>query len=243
MKRKIYHYDLIDSTNIKAKELAPIEEDGTVIVAEEQTMGKGRLGRTWVSQKGKGIYMSMILKPKVDMMKVSRITLIGAAAVHLALKEMGIKSKIKWPNDILVGDKKVCGILTEMNCDLDKMNFVIMGIGINVNLEEDEIPEELKDRATSLKVFSGKLVDKERLFRLVLDYFEELYSLFKDNGAMGQVLDICKSNSSVIGREIKVIKGKDVRVGNALDINENGELVVEFGDGVEAINSGEVSIR
>ncbi len=243
MKRKIYHFDLIDSTNIKAKELAPIEEEGTVIVAEEQTMGKGRLGRTWVSQKGKGIYMSMILKPKVDMMKVSRITLIGAAAVHLALKEIGIKSKIKWPNDILVGDKKICGILTEMNCDLDKVNYVIMGIGINVNLGEDEIPKELREKATSLKIFSGKSVDKERLFKLVLDYFEELYSHFKDNGAMGQVLDICRKNSSVIGREIKVIKGNDVRVGEALDINKNGELVVEFVEGVEAINSGEVSVR
>lgn len=243
MKRKIYHYDLIDSTNIMAKKLAPIEEEGTVIVAEVQTMGKGRLGRSWVSQKGKGIYMSMILKPKVDVMKVSRITLIGAVAVHLALREMGIDSKIKWPNDILVGDKKVCGILTEMSGDINNVNYVIIGIGVNVNLEEDEIPEELREKATSLKIFSGKSVDKEKLLELILDYFEEFYIPFKENGDIVQVLDICRKNSSVMGREIKVIKGNDVRVGEALDINEDGELVVAFEDGIEAINSGEVSVR
>lgn len=243
MSRKIYRYDLLDSTNIKAKELADTEVEGTVILAEEQTQGKGRLGRSWVSQKGKGIYMSMILKPKVDVMSASRITLIGAAAVHLSLKELDINTKIKWPNDIQIGDKKVCGILTEMNGDLNNVNYVVMGIGVNVNLDENDIPENIKERATSLKIFSGKSLDKEKLLELILDYFDRLYLPFKEKGDMTKVLDICRKNSSVIGKAIRVIKGNEIRLGKALYIDENGELVVEFEDGIENINSGEVSVR
>lgn len=179
MNRKIYHYNTIDSTNIRAKLLAPTEKEGTVITSEEQTMGKGRLGRSWISKNSKGIYMSIILKPKVDIINISRITSIGAASVYLALKEMDIHSKIKWPNDILVEDKKVCGILTEMNGDVNKVNYVIVGIGVNVNLEEDEIPEELKDKATSLKISLGKTIDKEKLLKLILDNFDRLYAPFK----------------------------------------------------------------
>ncbi|MBC8587255.1 biotin--[acetyl-CoA-carboxylase] ligase [Paratissierella segnis] len=243
MKRKTYHYTTIDSTNIKAKQLAPTEEEGTVIIAEEQRMGKGRLGRSWLSKNGKGIYMSIILKPKADIMKVPSITSIGAASVYLALREMGVESKIKWPNDILVGNKKICGILTEISGDTNKVNYVIMGIGVNVNLEEYEIPEELKGMVTSLKIYLGRTIDKGNLSELILDNFDRLYAPFKDGGNISHVLHICKENSSLLGKDIKVISGNEIRVGKALDINESGELVVEFGDCLEAINSGEVSIR
>src|SRR5690606_22693461 len=121
--RSVYYFDSIDSTNKKAKEIAIDESEGAVLIAEEQTQGKGRMGRSWVSPKSKGIWMSIILKPDLEPMKVPKLTLIGAAAVHKALDNMGIKTQIKWPNDILINGKKICGILTEMSGELNMVNY------------------------------------------------------------------------------------------------------------------------
>lgn len=242
--RNIYYYDSIDSTNTKAKEISFQEKEGTIVIAEEQVKGKGRMGRTWISPKNKGLWMSIILKPQVDPMKVGKITLLGAAAVHKALARMDIKTTIKWPNDILLGGKKICGILTEMNCELNMINYVIMGIGINVNLDEDEIPEELRDKATSIKISENKEINRKELLGNILNEFEELYIDFHDNDNIKKAISTCRDNSALIGNEIRVIKGDNIRPGKAMDINEDGELVVEFENGVvENINSGEVSIR
>jgi len=242
--RGIHYFNSIDSTNKEAKEIAFDEKEGTVLVAEEQLGGKGRLGRQWVSPKGKGIWMSIILKPQVDPMKVAKITLLGAAAVNKALDNMNIKSKIKWPNDILIDDKKICGILTEMNCELNMINYVVMGIGINVNLNENEIPEDLKYKATSIKISEGKDINRKILLANILNEFEELYLSFKDKGTISKAMEICRNNSALIGKDIRVIKGEEVKLGKALDINEEGQLVVEFENGnIENIYSGEVSIR
>ena len=154
--RNIYYFDSLSSTNIKAKEIATKSKEGTIVIAEEQTKGKGRLGRSWLSPKGKGIWMSIILKPKVAPIKVAKITLIGAAAVNQGLKDIGIKSYIKWPNDIVIDGKKVCGILTEMSCELNMINYCIMGIGINVNLDKEDFSKDLIDTATSLKSIAGE---------------------------------------------------------------------------------------
>lgn len=242
--RNVHYFGSIDSTNKEAKERAFDEKEGTVLVAEEQLGGKGRLGRQWISPKGKGIWMSIILKPQVDPMKVAKITLLGAAAVNKALDNMNIKSQIKWPNDILIDDKKICGILTEMNCELNMINYVVMGIGINVNLDENEIPEDLKEKATSIKISKNKAIDRKILLANILNEFEELYLSFKDKGNISQAMEICRNNSALIGKDIRVIKGEEVKLGKALDINEEGQLVVEFENGnVENIYSGEVSIR
>lgn len=244
MGRNIHHFDSIDSTNKKAKEMALGEKEGTVLVAEEQIGGKGRLGRTWISPKGKGIWMSIILKPKVDPMKVAKITLLGAAAVNKALNNLNIKSQIKWPNDILIDGKKICGILTEMNCELNMINYVVMGIGINVNLDANEIPEDLRDKATSVKISEGKEINRKELLANILNEFEELYLSFRDKDDVSYAIDICRKNSALIGKEIRVIKGEEINLGKALDINEEGQLVVEFENGVvENVYSGEVSVR
>lgn len=239
---KIYHFDILDSTNIKAKEMANSEAEGTVIIAEQQTMGKGRVGRSWTSAKGKGIYMSIILKPKINPIKIPRITLIGAAAVNIALKEMDIQSLIKWPNDIVINGKKVCGILTEMNPHIND-NHVIIGIGINANLNPEDIPDKLKEKATSLKIVAGRDIDRKRLIDFILKNFEALYYEFINEDNLNNTIEICKSNSAIIGKEIKVISGDIIRHGKAIDINKEGELVVEFETGVETIFSGEISIR
>lgn len=242
--RKIYYFNTLDSTNKKAKEIAQDEEEGTVIIAEEQTQGKGRMGRSWISPKGKGIWMTMILKPNLEPMKVPKMTLIAAAAVHKALNKLGIKSQIKWPNDILVDGKKVCGILTEMSGELNMVNYVIMGIGINVNLDEKDIPDELKDIAGSLKLTTGKKINRKELAANILNEFEKLYLSFKEEDNIEEVLKICKENSILLGEEVRIIRGNNIRIGKAIDINDNGELVVKFeGDLVENIMAGEVSLR
>lgn len=242
--RNVYYFDTISSTNIKAKEIALDEPEGTVVVSEEQTGGIGRLGREWISPKQKGIWMSIILKPEVEPMKVSTIALVGAAAVNKALEDMGIKSGIKWPNDIVIDGKKVCGILTEMSCELNMINYVVMGIGINVNLDKMDIPDDLQYKATSLKIVENRQINRKELSASILNHFELLYNDFKDGGNITEVLQICKDNSVLLGEEVRIIRGKDVRIGNALDLNDDGQLIVQFENGtIENIFSGEVSVR
>jgi BirA family biotin operon repressor/biotin-[acetyl-CoA-carboxylase] ligase len=243
--KNIIYYDSIGSTNSKAKELAEIgQEHGTVIISEEQTSGRGRLGRNWVSPKYKGIWMSIILRPNIITENISQITLIGAAAVQKAIMKMGIKTSIKWPNDIVLNSKKVCGILTEMSGEIDHINYLVMGIGINVNLQEVDLPEELKDVATSLTLESGKHIERKLLVANVLNVFEELYNDFVQTGNIKETIEICRENSMLIGKEIQLINRGKVTTAKAIDISNQGELVIENSNGtIEDIVSGEVSIR
>lgn len=242
--KRIYYYDTLHSTNIKGKEIAINEPEGTVIIAEEQTKGKGRLGRDWLSPKGKGVWMSIILKPNMPPSEVAKLTLMGAAAVNASLDEVGIKSHIKWPNDIVIQGKKVCGILTEMSCELNMINYVIMGIGINVNLVKEDFSQELLDKATSLKEITGRDLDRKELLANVLNHFELLYLPFKQGGDISTTIDISREKSLLIGKEIRILRGDDERIGKALDIDDEGRLVVEYKDGTkEHVFSGEVSIR
>ena len=190
--RNIYYFDTLPSTNVKAKELALEEKEGTIIIAEEQTKGKGRLGRHWISPKGKGIWMSIILKPSIAPSEVAKLTLIGAAAVNQGLEDMGIESYIKWPNDIIVHDKKVCGILTEMSCELNMINYVVMGIGININLGKEDFGKELIGKATSLMNFVDNNINRKKLLATVLNHFEKLYLPFKEEGDISKSIHISR---------------------------------------------------
>lgn len=242
---KIIYLNTVNSTNNKAKELAFAGEmEGTIVIAEEQTAGRGRLGRQFISPKYKGIWMSLILRPNIDPIYISRITLIGAAAVNLAISDLGIKTYIKWPNDIILQNKKVSGILTEMSAELNQTNYVIMGIGINVNITEAEFPEDLKDKAISLITVTGVKISRKKLVALVLNHFEILYDEFIQNASIKHTIELCKKNSIFIGKEIRVIKKGIAVNATALDINDNGELVVKYENGVvDNIISGEVSTR
>lgn len=242
--RKIYYYDSIDSTNNKAKKIALEETEGTVVIAEQQIEGKGRLGRKWISPSGKGIWMSLILKPDVEPYNVGSITLLGAASVYKALENMDIESQIKWPNDILIDGKKISGILTEMNAELNLINYLVMGIGININLDKEDLPEELKNKATSIKIGQGQIIDRKKLLANILNEFERLYVSFINEGNNSKAIGICRENSATIGKEVKIVQGKKEKIGKALDINNKGELVVEFKDGnIQNIFAGEVSVR
>lgn len=242
--RSIEYYDSISSTNNRGKEIADERQEGTLVIAEEQTQGKGRLSRRWISPKGKGLWFSIILKPDLKPDKVYKITLIGAAAISEALKEIGIKSYIKWPNDIIVEGKKVCGILTEMGCEKDRVKYVVMGIGINVNLEEEDFADELVRKAISLKIAVGKEVDRNRLLAYVLNHIERLYIPFKEKASLDETIRICREASILIGKEVRIIRGDEESLGKVLDIDNEGYLLVQYGDDkIEKLLSGEVSIR
>lgn len=242
---KIIHFHTINSTNTKAKELASLgEENGTIILSEEQTLGKGRLGRQWCSPKGKGIWLSLILKPDLDPINASKITQIGAAALCKSFIEIGIPSFIKWPNDIVINNRKVCGILTEMNGELNRINYIILGIGINVNIDMDDLPEELKDTASSLKIESGKTIDRRKLVALILNNFEPLYNELLNQGHINSSIDICRKNSILLNKQIRIINKNSTKIAKALDLDNEGRLIVQLEDGtIDTIISGEVSIR
>lgn len=242
--KNILHFDELDSTNTYAKKIADtLEGEGHVIITEKQLSGKGRLGRTWFSQNDKGIWMTIILRPQIDIFEVSKITQVAAAAVQNALSEINIKSMIKWPNDIIINDKKTCGILTEMNSEIDKINYVIVGIGINVNHDRSDFEDEISKIATSLKIETNQEIKRNILTAKILNNFEVLYKEFLNNN-FHSTLDICKKNSYILGREINLIKNDSSVAALAVDITENGELTVKYDDGtVQNVLSGEVSVR
>lgn len=245
MGRNIFHFDSIDSTNTKAKELADLgKSHGSIVISEEQVSGRGRLGRNWVSPKYKGVWMSIILTPDLSPIDAAKLTQTAAAAIVKATEELGLKTYVKWPNDIVVNHKKVCGILTEMSAELTRINYVIVGIGINVNIDEEEFPEDIKQVASSLKIETKSAVNRQKLVGKILNNFEVLYTKFVNNNDIKASIDICRENSAVIGKEIFVIRqGENVNA-KALDIDEEGRLLVEYADGSrENLISGEVSIR
>lgn len=241
--RKIIYKKSIDSTNLECKRIADAESEGTAVVGEEQLKGRGRLGRSWTSPPYKGIFMSIILKPDIDMEEAPKITSIGAAAVFLAFKDIGIECQVKWPNDIVINGKKVCGILTEMSGEINRINYIVIGIGINVNLNNDDIPEDLKDKATSLLIEKGKNIDRRILLSGLLNNFEILYDEFL-SGDYSKTVSICRDNSSLIGKEVKIIKNGKEAVGKAIDIEKDGALIIQYKNGEkDKIISGEVSVR
>lgn len=241
--RKIIYYKSLDSTNLECKRIADKELEGTVVAGEEQLKGRGRLGRTWVSPIYKGIYISIILKPDIQMEEAPKVTSIGAAAVLLALNNIGIESQIKWPNDIVINGKKVCGILTEMSGEINRINYIVIGIGINVNLKTEDIEEDLKERATSLFIEKGNEIDRRALLADILNNFEDLYDRFL-KGDYSKTVGLCREKSSLLGREVKIFKNGREAFGKALDIDDEGALIIEYKDGSkDRIISGEVSVR
>lgn len=241
--RNFVHYHSIGSTNTEAKKLAAEGAvEGTIIVSEEQISGKGRLGRNWVSPKSTGIWTSIILRPDISPFMASKLTLLGAAAVATALEEMDINAHIKWPNDIVLNKKKACGILTEMSGEIERINYIVMGIGINVNAED--FPEEIKEVATSLKIEKGESIDRKILLSKLLNNFEILYKEFVDENKFNKVIDICKRKSILLGSSVNIINGNKITRAKAIDIDEDGELVVEYEDKtIGKVISGEVSVR
>lgn len=240
----IYYYKEIDSTNTKAKLLAADSNipHGTLVLADQQTSGRGRRGRGWESPAGTGIWMSLILRPQIAPQHASMLTLVAAMALQKAIEQVtGLDAKIKWPNDIIIQNKKVCGILTEMSSELDYIHYVIVGIGINVNVET--FPEEINRIATSLKIGTGKTVCRAELIASVLERFEEYYNDFLTNENLKDLVG--EYNQMLIhkDKEVRILQGNEEKVVIARGINQWGELIVEKDGEETTILSGEISVR
>jgi birA, biotin-[acetyl-CoA-carboxylase] ligase region len=241
--RNIVSYKKVDSTNIIAYELAEKGmKEGTVILADEQVKGKGRHGRHWSSPSKGGIYMSCILRPAIAPNEISRITLLAAVAVAQAIREISsLEVTIKWPNDIMIDQRKLCGILTEMKAEQDSVDFVVLGIGINVNITKSDLPKgatSIKEELASRGV--KNILSRVELAKKVLEKLEEYYNLMKREG-FEPIINIWKDLSVMIGSRIKVsLHGKTFE-GLAHDIDPDGALVVRTEGGIlEKISSGDV---
>lgn len=234
--QRLFLYDETDTTNERAKASCSAP-DGSVFIAEAQTAGKGTRGRGWSSAKGTGIYHSILLKPDIPPLEAAQITLAAGLAVRKAV-ELG--SMIKWPNDIVIGGKKICGILTEMSTEKTMINFIVCGIGVNVNTES--FPAEIAHRATSMYLESGQRFDRNGLLAKILNNFEYYYMKFLDGG-LAAILDEYKKYCVTLGRAVNVSFRDKTVDGKAVDVDETGALVVETGEGVIHVSSGEVSVR
>ena len=244
MGQSIYFYEETDTTNNRARELA-LEgaPEGTLVVAEKQTAGRGRRGKVWESPLGTGIWMSLVLRPQIAPAEASVLTLLcGLATAEAIEAETGLSAGIKWPNDILINGKKAVGILTEMDCEMSEVHFVIPGIGINVNTAS--FPPEIAEIATSLYLECGKTVSRRLLVHKVLERLEEHYETFLRTGSFAAMLEDYRKHCITLGKEVHVL-GREPFFAEALDITPEGELLVRRADNgkEEVVFSGEVSIR
>ena len=243
-RRLVFHKET-GSTNLDAKALAEQgEAAGALVVADMQTAGRGRRGRNWVSPSGKDIYMTLMLRPQCRPEKASALTLVMALAVLEAIHELIPEGcGIKWPNDIVINNKKVCGILTEMSAELDGIHYVVIGVGINVN--QTTFAEDIRDRATSLYLESGMEINRSRLVARVMHYFEKDYALFEKTWDLSGLID--QYNSFLVNRdrEVRVLDPQGEFDGIARGINEKGELIVERQSDGQTVQvyAGEVSVR
>ena len=227
--KKILYFDEVNSTNEKANELAANVEEGTVIIAEKQKKGIGRFGREWISPKG-GVYVSVILKPKISPIDASKMTLIAGIAVAKVIRKLGLDAKLKWPNDVLIHGKKVGGILTSISTKEGKIDYIIVGIGINANVDISMFPKELQKSVTSLKGELKTEVSTEKIIEDILYEIEINYETFKE-GNFTYLLNEWKRLSNTIGKRVKIKMRTEVIEGEAVGVNRDGALILKLEDG------------
>lgn len=240
----LHFYQELGSTNIQAKlEAEDGAAEGTLVMADMQTAGRGRRGRAWSSPAGVNLYFTLILKPSYGAEQASGVTLVMALAVAAGIREAsGVRAEIKWPNDIVVNGRKVCGILTEMSVERNVIRYVVIGVGVNVGLQE--FPREVAGTATSLQAECGREVSRDRLAENIMAAFEKYYESYLLQGDLSGVLAEYDSLLVNRGEKVRVLDPKGEYQGLALGINARGELLVEREDGtVAAVYAGEVSVR
>lgn len=243
-KWKILHYDTVDSTNEEAKRLAEGGEQRELLVtARRQEKGKGRRGRVWESAPGDTITMSLLLHPEIAPEHASSVTLVmGLAVAAVCRKQFGVDAKIKWPNDVVVNGRKLCGILTEMSVENNAVRYLIIGVGINAN--GTKFPEELSGTAVSLEQLTGQSVNQTELIEACLEQFDRYYELFLQTEDVSLLME--SYNHLLVGKDgaVRVLEPGQEYQGISRGINEKGELLVEKEDGTtEAVYAGEISVR
>ena len=242
---KIVYYDTIDSTNNEAKRFAENgEKEKALFVAEQQSGGKGRRGRTWVTPRGSAIAMSLLLpQPQIAPEHASMVTLVMGLAVTKACREAcKVDARIKWPNDVVCGGRKLSGTLTEMSSEVDYINYLVIGTGINANITE--FPEELSQTATSLKLLTGQETDRAGLIACCMEHFSELYKKFLQTQDLSLLVEEYNELLAGKGSGVRVLEPGHEYCGISHGINAQGELLVEKDDGmITEVYAGEVSVR
>lgn len=244
MGQNCIYLECVDSTNNYARRIA--EEgasSGTLIIAEEQTGGKGRRGRNWEAQKGENIMMTLLLRPRIRPEHASRLTLLMAMAAAQGIQDYtGLQAGIKWPNDVVVNGKKICGILTEMSTEIDYINYVVIGAGINVN--QEGFPEEIQETAGSLMLELGRHVPRAVLVARVVEKLEKLYEIFLRTEDLTGLKEEYNQMCVNCGQQVRVLEPGNEYTGVSEGINERGELIVRREDGGKVpVYAGEVSVR
>ncbi len=232
----------VDSTNDEAKRRAREgEPGGAIFVAEEQTGGKGRLGRKWESRPGDSVMLSFLLRPNIRPQQAPAFNIAAALGiVHGIERVCGISAGIKWPNDVVYGGKKLCGILTEMTSDMDAVEFVVCGMGTNVN--QADFPEDIAQKATSLRIETGERVDRLKLCAAYIECVEDIFEAYLQNG-MEAIMEEYRRRSAILNSEVRVMGLKKEYVGVCRGFDDDGGLIVECDDGRRVFNAGEVSVR
>lgn len=236
--KNIQYFKETESTNIIAREIANSVEEGTVVIAESQTGGRGRLGRKWLSPEG-GIWLSIILKPGIQPQYAPRITLLAGVSVAKTIRSFGLAAKIKWPNDVLINGKKVCGILTEIEAEMDMIDYCVVGIGIDANVDTESFPEEFRESSTSLKKELGNSINRVEFVQKLLLEFEALYLKFQHD-EFSSILEEWRNMSATIGEWVKITTQTRTIYGEAIGVDSEGALILETGEGqLEKIVSGD----
>lgn len=226
--KKIHYLSEVDSTNLYARKLAEEgEAEGQIVIAESQSRGKGRMGRNWISPANLNLYLSAVLRPKIPPLHAPQITLMSAVALAETVQGFGpFSPEIKWPNDILVGGKKVAGVLTESSCTADRLLFVILGIGVNVNFPPEEMPESIRRSATSLIALAGKPIDRTAFALQLIQNLDRCYGDLEDKG-FPFIAERWRSFFRLGGRRVRVEMVDQIILGKAMGIDGDGALIVE----------------
>ncbi len=243
--KRIHHFQTLDSTNSEAYDLALNgAEEGEVVIAESQEKGKGRLGRQWFSPPFLNIYVSLILRPKIPPHQASLVTLMAAVATADAIRNFsGLLPFIKWPNDILLRGRKVAGLLNEIHSEVDRVHFVILGIGVNLNTDEKMFSKEIRNIATSLKIETGQTVSRKDFLQSLFSELERWYAMFSEEGS-AVILNAWRDRAHIKGKQVKVTSFGETLIGRAIDIDSDGALILETKDGTQKrVVAGDVEYR
>ena len=243
--RDIHVFEQTTSTNDVIEKLARDGvKEGAVVFAESQTKGRGRLGRKWISPERKGLWFSVLLRPDLRPQETTQLTVASATALRRAIEsETGLRSEIKWPNDIVIGGKKVAGILTELSAELDRVRHVILGIGVDVNLGAGEFPPELRKLATSLKIESGRAISRAELATAILRELDSDYARIC-GGSFAAVADEWQEHCKTIGRQVTIQIGERRIRGRAESLDDDGALLLRTDHGrLERITGGDVTLE
>jgi BirA family biotin operon repressor/biotin-[acetyl-CoA-carboxylase] ligase len=242
--RSLEFFDRIDSTNTYALDNLQDLAHGSVILTDHQYRGKGRLGRSWHADLGKSVALSIVLKPYIDSQQAVLLTQLTAAALVKAL-EPDWSASIKWPNDVLIDGRKVAGILVESHFSGSELTGIVIGTGINTNLSREELPEDLKSKATSLAIEKNNVIDPNLIITSFLSWFDTFYTAWSESMDASPFISVCREKSGLIGKEIAVHHDQTSKSARVIDISNEGELVIRYRDTneIDHLNSLNFSVR